>query len=101
MKMLMIVARLSMLAELEELLRANAITAYTILNKAGGKGKARRVYETFLDPETNVVIMAVQPSDQVDTAVSALKALHAARLKASGGQVFPLKVFTLPCEEQL
>ena len=101
MKMLMIVARLSMLAELEQLLRDQGITTYTILNKVAGKGKAGRVYQTLLDGEANLVIMTVLPCDQADKMVSALKKIHAARVKAARGQVIPLKVFSLPCEEHI
>ena len=48
MKMLMIVARESMLEELEKVLRDNAITAYTIFNKVAGKGRSGKVYQSFL-----------------------------------------------------
>ena len=100
MNMLMIVARESLLEELEMLLRENAITAYTIHNKVAGRGKTGNVYQTFLNQETNVVINAVLPSTEtVDKAVRALKTLHAARTKGSHGQPFSLKVFSLPCEE--
>lgn len=100
MKMLMIVARESLLEELEKLLRENAITGYTIHNKVAGRGKTGNVYQTFLNPETNVVINAVLPSNQVvDKAVTALKTLHAARTKGSHVKPFSLKVFSFPCEE--
>lgn len=100
MKMLMIVARESMLEDLEKLLRENAVTAYTIYNKVAGKGKTGKVYQTFLNPETNVVINAVLPSNEmVDKAVSALKALRSVRVTGSHGQPISLKVFSFPCEE--
>lgn len=100
MKMLMIVARESMLEELEKVLRDNAITAYTIFNKVAGKGRSGKVYQSFLYPETNVVINAVLPSDHiVDKAVSALKTLQTERVKGSYGQPIPFKVFSFPCEE--
>lgn len=100
MKMLIIVARDSMLSELEELLRANGISGYTILSHVLGKGLTGRVYGSFLQPDINSIIFAVLPSDQADRAVSALAALHTARL-ATQGQPVPLKVFTFPCEEHL
>ncbi|WP_455379485.1 P-II family nitrogen regulator [Petrachloros mirabilis] len=100
MKMLMIVARESMLEEFEKLFRENAITAYTIHNKVAGKGKTGKVYQTLLNPETNVVINVVLPSQQmVDKAVSALKSLHSARVEGSHGRPIPFKVFSFPCEE--
>jgi len=99
MKMLMIVAREFMLDELEKLLRKNDITAYTILKEVTGKGKAGRVREKIFHTGTNVVILAVLPSDQVDKAVGALKTFVTARADASQGQLCPLKLFSLPCEE--
>ena len=42
MKMLIIVGRDSMLSELEELLRENGITAYTIISNVMGKGLTGR-----------------------------------------------------------
>jgi len=99
MKMLMIVARDSMLSELEELLRDNGINAYTIINNVMGKGLTGRLYGTFLQPDTNSIIFSVLPSDQAERAVSTLTALHK-DLTAHGHPV-SLKVFTLPCEEHL
>jgi nitrogen regulatory protein PII len=96
MKMLLIVARDSMLSELEALLRENGISAYTIISNVKGTGLTGRVDGAFLKPEINSIIFSVLPSDQADRAVSALTALHTAQ-----GQPVPLKVFTLPCEEHV
>lgn len=101
MKTLIIVARDSMLGELEELFHKNGISAYTILSNVKGKGETGRVRGTFLSPEINSIIFTVLPSDQADRAVNALKALHAARVKATHGQPIPLKVFSFPCEEHI
>jgi len=100
MKMLIVVARESMLSELEELLRVNGINAYTILTNVKGKGITGRVYGTFYHPDINSLIFSVLPSDQAEKAVSALTALHARSLN-SYGQTVPLKVFTFPCEEHV
>ena len=94
--MLLIVARDSMLSELEALLRENGISAYTIISNVKGTGLTGRVDGAFLKPEINSIIFSVLPSDQADRAVSALTALHTAQ-----GQPVPLKVFTLPCEEHV
>jgi nitrogen regulatory protein PII len=96
MKMLLIVARDSMLSELEALLRENGISAYTIISNVKGTGLTGRVDGAFLKPEINSIIFSVLPSDQADRAVSALTVLHTAQ-----GQPVPLKVFTLPCEEHV
>jgi nitrogen regulatory protein PII len=96
MKMLLIVARDSMLSELEALLRENGISAYTIISNVKGTGLTGRVDGAFLKPEINSIIFSVLPSDQADRAVSALTALHTAQ-----GQPVPLKVFTLPCEDHV
>lgn len=99
MKMLMIVIRESMLEEIEALLRNHGITTYTIFNKVAGKGKTGMAYQTFLHHESNAVILAVLPADQIDRAVGELKALQATRGKASQARPLSIKVFSLPCEE--
>ena len=99
MKMLLIVARDSILGELEELLRDNGISAYTMISNVKGKGLTGGVYGTFLQPDINSIIFSVLPSNQAERAVSALTALH--KDLATHGQPVPLKVFTLPCEEHV
>jgi nitrogen regulatory protein PII len=99
MKMLFIVARDSMLSELEELLRDNGISAYTIINNVKGQGLTGKLYGTFLHPDINSIIFSALPSDQAERAVNALTALH--KNLATQGQPVPLKVFTLPCEEHV
>jgi nitrogen regulatory protein PII len=102
MNTLMIVARDSMVNELETLLRDNGINAYSIINKVGGKGQTGTVYESFFHTGYigfNLMILAVLPSDHVDKAVSAIKAFHAARVKGAHGEPIPLKLFSFPCEE--
>ena len=89
MKMLIIVARESMLSELEELLRDNGISAYTIINHVMGKGLTGSVYGTFLQPDINSMIFSVLPFSQADRAVSALTALHTAHDSATHGQPSP------------
>lgn len=101
MKMLIIVARDSMLEELEVLLHGTGVKMYTVLSNVKGEGLTGKVYGTFLQPDINCVIFSVLPSDQVDRAVKALQVHHAARVKAARGQSIPLKVFTFPCEEHL
>jgi len=100
MKMLIIVARESMLNELEELLRDNGINAYTIVSNVKGKGITGRVHGTFYHPDINSIIFSVLSSELAEKAVGALTALHA-RCLTSYGQPIPLKVFTFPCEEHV
>ena len=102
MKTLMIVARDSMMSELEKLLRDTGINAYSIINKVMGKGKTGKVKESYFDSGYtgyNLMILAVLPSDQVDKAVSALKAFREVRVKGAHGKLIPFKLFSFPCEE--
>jgi nitrogen regulatory protein PII len=101
MKGLIIVARESMLGELEELLHTYGIDGYTILNNVMGKGISGRVEGTFLHPDINSMILAVLPSNEAETAVNGLMALQATREKATQGQPTTLKVFTFSCEEHV
>lgn len=102
MRTLIIVARDSMLSDLEGLLHSTGVTAYTILNNVMGKGVTGRVYGTFLNPDINTIIFAVLAPDQADRAVSALKTLHTGRKEASrDNKPIPLKVFSFPSEEHV
>lgn len=102
MKTLMIVAGDSMISELEKLLHDAGITAYSIIHKVMGTGRAGTVKESFFDlgyTGGNLMIFAVLPSDQVDRAVSALKAFREARVQGAHGKPIPFKLFSFPCEE--
>ena len=101
MKTLFIVARESMVDELEEFFQKNGVSAYTVLSNVKGKGETGRVQGTLDAPYINSIIFAVLPSDQADRVVSALKALHAGRAKARHGEPIPLKVFSHLCEEHI
>jgi hypothetical protein len=101
MRTLIIVARDSMLSDLEELLHSNGVTAYTILRNVMGNGVTGRIFGTFLNPDINAIIFAVLPPDQAVLAISALKTLHTARKEVSPDKPIPLKVFSFPCEEHL
>ncbi|MDF0664532.1 MAG: hypothetical protein P0119_00505 [Nitrospira sp.] len=101
MRTLIIVARDSMLGDLEDLLERNGVKAYTVLSNVMGKGVSGRVYGTFLNPDTNTIIFAVLPSDHADQAITALQALHATRKASSHDTPIPLKVFSFPCDEHV
>ena len=106
MKTLMIVARDSMATELEKLLHENGIDAYSVIHKVEGKGKTGKVGAFSHSVYTgsthfNLMILVVLPSDQLDLAVGALKAFHAARVKVAHGEPISLKLFSFPCEELL
>ena len=101
MKTLIIVARDSMLSDLEDLLQRNGVKAYTIMSNVMGKGVSGRVFGTFLNPDTNAIIFAVLPPEQAGQAIHALQALHATRKAASQDTPIPLKVFSFPCEEHV
>jgi nitrogen regulatory protein PII len=102
MKILIIVARDSMLNDLEHVLHNNGVNAYTVLKDVIGKGVTGSVLGTFLHPEINTIIFSVLPPDLADRAVSALKRLPAERTKDSGdARTIPLKVFSFPCEEHV
>lgn len=101
MTTLIIVARDSMLGDLEELLSHTGVKAYTIISNVMGKGITGRVFGTFLNPDINAIIFAVLPPDQAEKAISALQALHATRKSVSQDTPIPLKVFSFPCEEHV
>jgi nitrogen regulatory protein PII len=101
MKTLIIVARDSMVSDLENLLQENGVKAYTIMSNVMGKGVSGRVFGTFLNPDTNAIIFAVLPPEQAGQAIHALQALHATRKAASQDTPIPLKVFSFPCDEHV
>src|SRR5690242_17326039 len=102
MKTLIIVARDSMLHDLEHVLQANEVKAYTVLKDVIGKGVTGSVLGTFLHPEINTIIFSVLPPDLADRAIRALKTLHAERKRVSHSDTaMPLKVFSFPCDEHI
>src|SRR5262249_233622 len=106
MKMLMIVARDSTVKELEELLHANGITAYSVIHKVEGRGQtgiAGPFHYNIYTGSThfNLMILAVVASEQMERAVTALKAFHDARKNNPKPEPLPLKIFAFPCEEIL
>jgi|SRR6185312_9676108 len=102
MKTLIIIARDSMLKELEELLRNNGVMAYTTLSNVSGQGVTGKVYGTFLNPAINAVICAVLTTDEADKAIIALKTFHTRRKEtAPRDQPIPLKVFSWFCDEHV
>ena len=102
MKTLIIVARDSMIHDLEHLLHQNGVKAYTILKNVMGKGVAGSVLGTFLHPEINTIIFSVLSPELADRAVSALKTLSAECKGMSHNDIaMPLKVFSFPCEEHI
>lgn len=102
MRTVIIVARDSMLSDLEAFLQKSGVSEYTIVSNVMGKDVAGRVYGTFLDPGINTIICAVLPSDEAAKTVCALKMLHAARTEMShDDRPIPLKVFSFSCEEHV
>ncbi|UVT19817.1 MAG: hypothetical protein H8K03_18845 [Nitrospira sp.] len=89
MKILIIVARDSMLSDIERFLHSKGTTAYTIFSNVMGKGVTGRVYGTFLHPDINVVIVTILPPDQADRALSGLKILYARRMEAAHDTPLP------------
>ena len=106
MKMLMIVSSDSMVRELEELLHANGITAYSVIHKVEGRGETGIVgtfhYNVYTgSTHFNLMILAVLASEQSDQAVNALKEFSDARKKIPKAEPLALKLFAFPCEELL
>ena len=106
MKMLMIVARDSMMTELEALLHKNGVNAYSVINKVEGEGRTGKVgafHHSVYTGSThfNLMIIAVLQPDEAEKVIGALKAFHAARKKAEKAEPMPLKLFAFPCEELL
>ena len=98
MRTVIIVARDSMLSDLEELLHRNGIKAYTILSNVKGKGITGKMYGTFLNPTINTIIFSVLPPDEADRAISALKTLHEERKGRHMGNISPSRCFLLPAK---
>ena len=102
MRILIIVARDSMLSDLEDFLQKNGVKAYTIVSNVMGKGVSGRVYGTFLNPDINAIIFAVLQDEEAAMAISALKSAHEKRKEVSHeDKPIPLKVFSFPCSEHV
>ena len=97
MKMLTIICRNSLEAEVRRLLNDLHVDGYTVTSGLGGKGQTGSVSEHNW-MERNVSFMTALDDEEVTVVGDAVKQLYVKLLDANDGQEVPLKVFVQPCE---
>jgi len=97
MKMLTIICRDSLEAEVRRLLKELDVKGYTVASGLGGKGQTGSVSEHAWTGR-NVSFMLATEDVQVGALADALKQLYVKLIDANHGEEVPLKVFLQPCE---
>jgi nitrogen regulatory protein PII len=97
MKMLTIICRNTLEAEVRRLLSDLAVDGYTVTSGLGGKGQTGSVSEHNWT-ERNVSFMTALDEERVAALADAMKQLYMRLLEANQGEEVPLKVFLQPCE---
>jgi len=97
MKMLTIICRNTLEAEVRRLLNDLSVDGYTVASGLGGKGQTGSVSEHNW-MERNVSFTIALEDERVTALADATKRLYLKLLDANNGQEVPLKVFLQPCE---
>jgi nitrogen regulatory protein PII len=97
MKMLTIICRDTLEAEIRRLLNDLKVDGYTVASGLGGKGQTGSVSEHSWTGR-NVSFMTALRDEQVAGVADAMKQLYVRLLEANHGEEVPLKVFLQPCE---
>jgi nitrogen regulatory protein PII len=97
MKMLTIICRNTLEAEVRRLLNDLAVDGYTVTSGLGGKGQTGSVSEHNWT-ERNVSFMTALEDERVAALADAVKQLYMRLLEANQGEEVPLKAFVQPCQ---
>jgi hypothetical protein len=97
MKMLTIICRDTLEAEVRRLLNDLEVKGYTVASGLGGKGQSGSVSEHSWT-DRNVSFMTALEEERVPALADAIKGLYLKLLDANHGEEVPLKVFAQPCE---
>ena len=97
MKMLTIICRNTLEADVRRLLSDLKVAGYTVTSGLGGKGQTGSVSEHNWI-ERNMSFMTALEDQKVAVLADAVKQLYLKLLEANQGEEVPLKVFVQPCE---
>jgi nitrogen regulatory protein PII len=97
MKMLTIICRNTLEAEVRRLLNELKVDGYTVTAGLGGKGETGSVSEHNW-MERNVSFMTALEDQQATALTKAIKQLYQRLREANSGENVPLKIFMQPCE---
>jgi nitrogen regulatory protein PII len=104
MKMLIILFRGTLEAQLQEVLKKQAVEAYSVMDKVHGMGKTGRVpeYYGWTDwPGTNSMLIVVLPEDRAEHLVDAFKQLRGDWDNDPHHPKLPLRLFVLDCVQHI
>ena len=101
MKMVMIVFRNSLEADILRLLKRLRMKAFTDVPKVLGVGEAGTAMSSFIWPGANAIIFVVLEDADAARLVCQLEAFHFRASEKQHGAKIPLRVFVLPCEQAI
>lgn len=101
MKILMIVFRSSMDADVFAVLAKLGVDAFTDVPKVFGLGESGRAFASFEDPGSNSMILAAVEDDELARIVDGLRDFRARSTRDRQGPKLPLRAFVLPCVQAL
>jgi len=104
MKMLIIMFRATLEAQLLEVLKKQGVEAYSEIYKVHGMGETGRVpeYYGWTDwPGTNSMLFVVLPEDRAENLVAEFKQLHGGWENDPHHPKLPLRLFVLDCVQHM
>lgn len=99
MKMLLVIFRASLDADIRQLLQDLNLNAFTEAPKVLGIGEAGQAADTLQQPGFNSLILSALEDDQAGNVIARLKIFRADLSRNQHGAKVPLRVFVLPCEQ--
>lgn len=99
MKMLLVIFRVSLDEDIQQLLLDLNVKAYTVAPKVLGFGEAGHAAGTFQHPGFNSLILLVLEEDQAQQVIGRLRMFRDELVCNQHEAKIPLHVFVLPCEQ--
>lgn len=101
MRMVLIIFRETMTAEIHDLLKQHGVTAFTELHNVSGRGLTGPTVQFSLSADSNRLILAAVAEDIAHRLITGLTHFRGEYIKQHGNLAVPLHVFILPCEQAI
>lgn len=101
MQMMAIVFRKSLEGEVLRLLRECRMPGFTEIAEVWGAGETGPVFNSFVRPGVNSLILAAVEEADGERLLAALRAFRDASVASRRGAAVPLHVYLLPCSQVL
>ena len=101
MQMMAIVFRKSLETEILRVLRTCQVPGFTDIAEVWGAGETGPVFNSFVRPGVNSLVLAALDEPAADRLAGALRDFRDAAVAQQRGAAVPLHVFMLPCAQVL